>query len=90
VQHAFLMCGTLSPYLHVILPKLEKLGGNLGSNQRILNGLKKNQAFLRWSAPRPPPSPLRRQKVASLVERKGEEGVGEEPNHTTARKPGPL
>ncbi len=47
------------------------------------------------------PPPLSRQKVVSLAQSscvspvemndgRREEGVGEEPNHTTVRKPGPL
>ncbi len=60
-------------------------------------------AFLRSvdSAPCPPPSPLCSHQVVSLsqsscvwpaklTERRGEEGVGEEPNPTIARKPGHL
>ncbi len=59
------------------------------------------QAFLLSydSAPRPPLYPLSRQQVVSLSQPScvspveftgGGDGVGEEPNHTTARKPGPL
>jgi hypothetical protein len=57
-----------------------------------------------WSyhlAPRPSPTPLSRQSARPETQRKTEkerqladgrrgEGVGEEPNHTTARKPGSL
>ncbi len=63
-----------------------------------------DQAFLRSydSAPRPPPIPLSRQQVISfsqsscvspveLTDRRGGKGVhGQEPNHKTARKPGPI
>jgi hypothetical protein len=53
-------------------------------------------------APSPPPFTLSRQHAVSLLQsscvlpvrltdgERGREGVGEEPNHTTARKPGPL
>ncbi len=62
-----------------------------------------DQAFLRsyYSAPRPPPSSLFRWKLVSLshsacmspgqlTEGRGGQGEGEEPNHTTTRKLGPL
>ncbi len=54
-----------------------------------------------WHFPPPMHSPLSRQQVVFLFEstcespveptaRNGGEGVGEEPNHRTAREPGPL
>jgi hypothetical protein len=53
-----------------------------------------------FSSSRPPPLSHRQQarpathrKTEKEIQRaygRGEEGMGEEPNHTTARKPGPL
>ncbi len=64
-----------------------------------------DQAFSRSYDPTarlpPPPLPIARQKAQQAThgkigkekqaaDRKGGKGVGEEPNHTTTRKPGPL
>jgi hypothetical protein len=44
--------------------------------------------------PAPPPPfsrlPTQRQTERQLAQERWGEGVGEEPNHTTTRKPGPL
>jgi len=50
-----------------------------------------------WLLVHPPPSTvcipathMKAEKERQLVHCRGGKGVGEEPNHTTTRKPGPL
>ncbi len=66
--------------------------------QRVLNGLQRTRLIIRLLAHPLPPSPISKLSLflslpmcrrSGLLTRDGE-GVGEEPNHTTARKPGPL
>jgi hypothetical protein len=70
----------------------------------IYRGFIKHQDFSPPYDLAPPPTPaVSRQQVVSLsktsyvhvsqvepTDGRGREGVGEEPNHTTSRKPGPL
>jgi hypothetical protein len=75
----------------------------IGIQSERIQCLIEEQAFLRSYDLNPPPPPPPRQKVhvsftaflcvacrAYYCQEKGIKGAEEEPNHTTARKPGPL
>ncbi len=61
-------------------------GGKEGIRLRVLTKLTEGQAFWRSYdlAPRPPPPPS---PISKLDQRHTGRVVGEEPNHTNARKP---
>jgi hypothetical protein len=95
-----------SPRSALTLPRRNNAGGENGINsqveQRVLKYLKRTtfscSPMIRLLAHPLPPSPVGKLSLflrllvspVALTDGRGGGGVGEEPNHTTARKPGPL